>query len=892
MNRRVGTVSEEPGAVYRLFDDMPLGVFVLRDGLLVHANAAMSRLTGVARELLVGQPVTALLWEPGPLEEPPDRLARRLGTAPVAGTYEAWLHVGDGGVRVELTVHPHARDWVVQVRDVTCRVRRRMVLRRLAELGSAVRSLHSEDAVREEVFRGLEALELGFAWLTPRGVGVELSVAGLAPRLVPHAPALGGRVRAEAPGGWAPALVRTWRDGDAWVEDLGVEASRFVSEARMDAVLAVFRRAQTHRAVGVRIDVENAPMAMLVLASEWLSEEDVSAVRLFGQQVSAALDAARTIQRLSVRATALTALGRLAAQAASAPHPRAFFGSGTEEISGLLGCDAVCLLLPADTRHEPGEPLELVYSRGLSEDAVARVRRARLGSLPRPGGMPDAVQVLEAEACPAPTRDALRALAFQTLVSVPLRVRSRGVGTLSVLFHARRRLTALEVETLQAMGTHFAAAIESHRLLDEVRGRAEDLALMHEVGKALAATLELDRLLATGVTSLARIVDVPDAYVLLPDAEGQRLAIRAATGGHPELLGREVPLDLSSNSLASQVFRTRQPLRVEDADTEVRVHDELRQAAEGLAYMVLPLAVHDQMVGVAVMVETRRPRRFTPAELERADAIANQLSLALEGARLVEDLKQSYAKLARTQEQLVNRERLAALGELSAVVAHEVRNPLGAIFNSVATIRRIVGPESAATPLLDIVGEEADRLDRMVADLLTFARPPSPHPYPVSVSQLLEEAVGSALSDVGATLPHPVRVEWVMEEGVPPVTVDERLIRQCFLNVALNAVQAMPQGGTLRVVARRAWVDRAGVQVEFCDTGPGIPLELRTRVFEPFFTTKAQGTGLGLALVKRIMDSHLGQVSLDTPETGKGTIFRLFLPLEPPVAPPLPQTGA
>ncbi|WP_201756029.1 ATP-binding protein [Corallococcus silvisoli] len=888
MNRRVGTVPEEPGAGYRLFDDMPLGVFVLRDGLLVYANAALSRLVGVPREQLVGQPVTALLWDPGPQEDPADRMARRLGTTPVAGTYEAWIRAGSGGVRVELTVHSHARDWVVQAREVTSRVRRRTVLRRLAELGSAVRTLHSEDAVREEVFRGLESLELGFAWLTPRGVGVELSVAGLSPRLVPHAPSLGGRVRAEAPGGWAPALVRTWRDGDAWVEDLGAEASRFVSEARMDSVLAVFRRAETQHAVGVRIDVENAPLAMLVLAADWLSEEDVAAVRLFGHQVSSALDAARTIQRLSVRATALTALGRLASQAASAPHPRAFFGSGTEEISGLLGCDAVCLLLPADSRHETGESLELVYARGLSEDAVARVRRARLGSLPRPGGLVDAVQVLDAEACPAPTRDALRALAFQTLVSVPLRVRSRGVGTLSVLFHARRRLTALEVETLQAMGTHFAAAIESHRLLDEVRGRAEDLALMHEVGKALAATLELDRLLATGVTSLARIVDVPDAYVLLPDEQGARLAIRAATGGHPELVGRHLPLDLSPNSLAGEVFRTRQPLRVEDARVDVRMNDELRRATDGVAYMVLPLAVHAQMVGVAVMVETRRPRRFTPPELERADAIANQLSLALEGARLVEDLKKRNAELKRTQEQLVHRERLAALGELSAVVAHEVRNPLGAIFNSVATIRRIIGPESPATPLVDIVGEEADRLNRIVADLLTFARPPSLHLYPAVLTQLLEEAVGGALSNVDGGQPPPILVEWLMEEDLPSVTVDERLMRQAFLNLALNAVQAMPHGGTLRVVARKAWVERAGVQVEICDTGPGIPQELRMRVFEPFFTTKAQGTGLGLAVVKRIIDSHQGQLSLEIPEKG-GTIARLFLQLGP--TPPLALTG-
>jgi signal transduction histidine kinase len=621
---------------------------------------------------------------------------------------------------------------------------------------------------------------------------------------------------------------------------------------------------------------------VLVLAGHWLREEELPPVRLFGAQVSAALDAALTISRLSAQNTALAALNRLASEAASAPHPHAFFGPGTEEIIGLVGCDAVTILLSLE--HGREVELEPAYARGL--DAGSETRFARLwlaGGPALAAGQEATPQVLDAEECPVFLREELRRQGFRTVVGVPLRVRSRGVGTLCVLFRQRRQLTPLERETLQAMGSHFAAAIESHRLLDELRGRAEDMALLHEVAKALAATLELDKLLSTGVTSVARIVDTPDAYVMLPDTTGEWLEIRALTGAHPELLGLRLPMLPAYSSLAALAFQSREVVMVEDAESDLRVNREVRARTGGRAYLVIPLVVHERLAGVILAVETRRPRRFTPAEVERASAIANQLALALEGARLVEDLKASYVELARTQAQLVRRERLAALGELSAVVAHEVRNPLGVIFNAVANIRHIVGPDSPSVQLLNIVGEEADRLNRIVADLLTFARPPAPHPYAVPLSGLVEDAVRGALAEAAGK----VRVELELQEDVPSVMVDERMMRQAFLNLAINAVQAMPQGGLLRAAVRRS-PQAPEVEVEFTDTGPGISPDARARLFEPFFTTKAKGTGLGLAVVKRILDEHRGRVTLDS-QPGQGTTFRLYLPLEALAQQPLPS---
>jgi signal transduction histidine kinase len=173
--------------------------------------------------------------------------------------------------------------------------------------------------------------------------------------------------------------------------------------------------------------------------------------------------------------------------------------------------------------------------------------------------------------------------------------------------------------------------------------------------------------------------------------------------------------------------------------------------------------------------------------------------------------------------------------------------------------------------LLDIVGEEADRLNRIVGDLLDFARPSTPQLRPEPLDRVVDEAVHAALAQNAPGIE--LRLEGA--PGLPAVPLDARLVRQAVLNVAVNAVQAMPRGGLLTVRLRHE--PRAAV-VEVEDTGPGIPEEVRHRIFAPFFTTKASGTGLGLAVVKRILDGHGGEVAVRC-RPGAGTVFSLRFPL-------------
>jgi signal transduction histidine kinase len=464
-------------------------------------------------------------------------------------------------------------------------------------------------------------------------------------------------------------------------------------------------------------------------------------------------------------------------------------------------------------------------------------------------------------------------LAGRALAAVPVQLRGELLGVLVTDEVAGpRRFTEADLGRLTALADRLAVAMENARLYQETRVRAEQLGLLHEVGRSLVETLDIEQVLERGVRNLARIVGAPDAYLSLVSEDGATVSFRAVTSHWDELKGITFPARPSDASISNRVIASREPLLVPDAERDPRVLPEVQAVTRAKAYLGLPLVVGERAIGAVVIAETRGPRIFTPAEVERAAAIANQLAVAVDKARLYQDLRRSYAKLAHAQQQLVQGERLAALGELSAVVAHEVRNPLGVIFNSLGSLRRLVRPMGDAKLLFDIVEEESERLNRIVGDLLDFARPSTPQLRPEPLGRVAEDAVAAAVPPQG------IEVVRDLDPALPPVPVDARLVRQALLNLAVNAVQAMPRGGRITVRARR---EGDAVVVELEDTGPGIPDEVRERIFEPFFTTKASGTGLGLAVVRRIVEGHGGEVRVRT-APGVGTTFALRFPLERP----------
>jgi PAS domain S-box-containing protein len=244
---------------------------------------------------------------------------------------------------------------------------------------------------------------------------------------------------------------------------------------------------------------------------------------------------------------------------------------------------------------------------------------------------------------------------------------------------------------------------------------------------------------------------------------------------------------------------------------------------------------------------------------------------------LLADLQRSLEELSRTQAELVTRERLAALGELAAVVAHEVRNPLGVMFNSLASLRKLIPRDGDAVTLFGILEEEARRINEMVRDLLVFARPIQPVARPARLIDVVDEAFMAA-ARAQPSAAH-VTVERTFDPRLPAVPLDQQYMHIALVNVIANSLQAMPHGGRLTLAVEQIERESAPwAQVFITDSGPGIASEHLGRIFEPFFTTKASGTGLGLAIVKRIVEGHHGDVAVRS-EPERGTTFVIRLPL-------------
>ncbi|MFO0554959.1 MAG: ATP-binding protein [Polyangiaceae bacterium] len=248
-----------------------------------------------------------------------------------------------------------------------------------------------------------------------------------------------------------------------------------------------------------------------------------------------------------------------------------------------------------------------------------------------------------------------------------------------------------------------------------------------------------------------------------------------------------------------------------------------------------------------------------------------------------EALESAFRDLRSRQDELVRKEQLAAIGELAAVVAHEVRNPLAIMSNAVSTLKRQHTNEEHRETLLGILSEETVRLNQLVGDLLHYAKPLAVEKQSIVLRELVEKAV-NPIRDKG------VDISIDEEKGVPRVGGDPLLLRQAIENVVNNALQAMPSGGNLAIElvrARRNPRDSQsgehgapGVKIIISDTGEGMDTVVRKRALDPFFTTKPAGTGLGLAIVARVVDAHGGQLTIRS-ERGAGTEVHMFLPVEP-----------
>lgn len=402
------------------------------------------------------------------------------------------------------------------------------------------------------------------------------------------------------------------------------------------------------------------------------------------------------------------------------------------------------------------------------------------------------------------------------------------------------------------------------------RSVGSDLTLVH-AGMSLASTLDDPGCAA----ALAAMAQPGEGEVEVPE---ERIATLACAEGPHRVLVQ--PLAVGFGGEARYALSV--PLTPVVRARKQIWRNTLLAAAVALALALLVYSLLVRRITRPLQDLTNLTRDVAAGNLERRASIDSQDEVGELGASfntMIERLKESRREIHQLHQREMERaDRLASIGELASGVAHEIRNPLTGISGAIHVLREEGSFAAGHGEILDEVIRQIDRMEQLTKDLLSYSRPAPPRPEPSNLNAILEEVL-TLLGSV--CLRSGIRVVKDYETGLPMVTVDPRQVQQVFLNIILNATQAMSKGGEIRVrtrLLRESEAPRA--RVEISDTGPGMSPETLARALDPFFTTKHRGTGLGLAIAKQIMDSHDGSLRIESRE-GEGTTMALDFPLEP-----------
>lgn len=418
----------------------------------------------------------------------------------------------------------------------------------------------------------------------------------------------------------------------------------------------------------------------------------------------------------------------------------------------------------------------------------------------------------------------------------------------------------------------------SQRQLDELsaanrqmKRKIFDLYTIFEISRNFSAVLDYKSLLDSFIfTCLGQLGVLRGAIFLRDRTSVHDFRLAEAKGSDP-MPGAEAAFEDDSR-LVRYLTRLNRPVFIYDVSTNMTTAKEARILKLFRGGMIVPLIYKTRLAGLFLLGEKISGQVFNRDEIEFISALANQISVAIENARLFEAEKAANEQLWSAQQQLVQAERMAALGEMSARIAHEVNNPLGIIKNYLLLLRRSGGKAEAVTEYVDIVDQEIDRIAGIVEDLRQFQRPSRVEFSAINLHDTLDSTLNLAARQLAAA-----GIDLNQRTAEPDLWAlgNADHLRQVFLNLILNAGEAMADGGALTVELRRA--DGQAV-ITFADTGPGIPDEVVPRIFEAFFTTKGgEGSGLGLSVCDGIMKSHKG--SIDYRNTDTGGCFEIRLPL-------------
>ena len=458
-------------------------------------------------------------------------------------------------------------------------------------------------------------------------------------------------------------------------------------------------------------------------------------------------------------------------------------------------------------------------------------------------------------------------------LAVPMEVNGETRGVLNVDSDRVDAFSADDQELLQELAVQAAKVIQNTWLYEQLRLKARLFESLASVSRTINSTLNLDEALRVITREACVLMRARMCSVMMLDESREWLDLRASYGAGKAYLQK--PRLSVEESVLGVVARRKKPLQLENVQTSSRYQNIEVARREGLVSLLsVPLMFAGQATGT-LSVYTGQPYNFSNEEINILTALAELSGIAIEKARL-------YERIVDVEEQLRQNEKLSALGLLAAEVAHEIRNPLTVMKLLYHSLNLKFPDGDPRTKDARLIDAKIEHLNKIVERILAFARTTEPQLAPVNLNELIDE--------LGLLVRHKLANQNVKLVGdlapdLPMIMGDAPQLEQAFLNLILNAAEAMLEGGTLTIKSRAVRLPRVSeqpthVSVEFKDTGKGMSEELQKRAFTAVLsTTKAKGTGLGLAIVGRIIETHRGDIRIKS-RLKHGTSIIIKLPVK------------
>ncbi|MES2309591.1 MAG: GAF domain-containing protein [Verrucomicrobiota bacterium] len=452
-------------------------------------------------------------------------------------------------------------------------------------------------------------------------------------------------------------------------------------------------------------------------------------------------------------------------------------------------------------------------------------------------------------------------------LAVPIEIDRVVVGVLNV---ESDRVNAFDLQSekyLGALSKEVASFLEIGWEIKRLKTSERQLSSVIEIGQTIFSMQSMDEALSQTTLLVGRLMKSKLCSLMLLSADGTELELRASSGAGTAYQSKpNIPVD---ESLMGFVLKRGKPLTVMNVqDHDSFLYPRIAKKEGLVSFLAVPLIVDEVKIGV-LSVYMPVVHRFSVAETELLTTLGNLVASAIERGRLLE-------KLISLEESLRQGERLSAVGMMAAEIAHEIRNPLTVVQMLFHHLTESAPFDPAVQKDIQVITEKMKSMNRIVDQVLTFSRSSEPQFALLDPSRIFQDVLLLTRHKLESLR---IRMTYHVEEGLAPMNADRAQVDQALLNLILNASDAMDEEGTLRLQAHNTEFE--GVRylaLTVSDTGHGMTPEVVDRLFTSFLSSKTHGTGIGLAIVRKIMENHRGKIRV-TSKKGKGSQFQLLFPV-------------